>query len=196
MARKHPVIQRDDTIRSVLLGVFVLALALAVVLSDRPLFYGSQDDIIAGAPLPASKLPADFIRIVDDYGLHIPKLRRRPILSLEPDAPPAPIDDRANATPVRFGYSIREGAAAGLPFRAWTDNGHVLYYETPREFVVAPVTDSYLRQVGVPMAKPLDAGDYSFWPHRWGWLFVIAAISIALFEWRAQARRRDALGLI
>lgn len=196
MARKHPVIQRDDTIRSILLGLFVLALALAVVLSDRPLFYGSQDDVIPGSPLPGSKLPADFIRIVDNYGLHIPKFRRRPLLSLDRDPPAPSIDSRDDATPVRFGYSIIEGAAAGLPFRAATERGHVLYYETPREFVVMPVTDDYLRQVGVPMSKPLDAGDYSFWPHRWGWLFVIAALGIGWFELRAQARRRDALGLI
>jgi len=195
MAQKHPVIQRDETIRSILLGVFVLVTAITIVLSDRVLFYGSRSKVIAGAALPKGGLPDDFIRTVDNYGVHIPKFARRPLLSIGAPAGPA-YDTLSQATPLRFGYSIREGAAIGMPFAAGTEHGHVLYYETPHEYVIAPITDDYLRQVKVPMAKPLDDGDYSFWPHRWGWLFVLALLGIGAFELGAQRRRRDALGLI
>ena len=195
MAQQHPVIQRDDTIRSVLLGVFVLALAITIVLSDRVLFYGSRSKVIAGPVVPAAAMPADFMRVIDDYGVHIPKFARRPLLSLDKPSD-VPLGSTEGATPLRFGYSIIEGQAIGLPFRAGTEQGHVIYYETPREYVIIPITDDYLRQIKLPMTKPLDDGDYSFWPHRWGWLFVIAIAGIGWFELGAQRRRRDALGLI
>ena len=195
MAHKHPVIQRDETIRSILLGVFVLVTAITLVLSDRVLFYGTRSKVIPGAIVPKGALPDTFKGTLDDYGVHIPKFARRPLLSIGA-APDQAYDTLAQATPLHFGYSIREGAAIGLPFTATTEHGHVLYYETPHEYVIAPITDDYLRQVKVPMAKPLDAGDYAYWPHLWGWLFVLALIGIGAFELGAQRRRRDALGMI
>ena len=36
----------------------------------------------------------------------------------------------------------------------------------------------------------------SWWNHLWGWLFVVAAIGIALFERGALRRRREILDLI
>ena len=35
--KKHPVIRRDETIRSVLIGVVVIAAVFAILLSDKPL---------------------------------------------------------------------------------------------------------------------------------------------------------------
>ena len=42
----------------------------------------------------------------------------------------------------------------------------------------------------------LDAGSFRSGIIMWGWLFVIAAWGIGLFELGAVQRRRDALGLI
>lgn len=203
--RKHPTIKRDETIRSVLIGVFVLFTACVIALSDRALIIGSRSWVLPGAALPQNVGPPKFAEAIDEYGVHIPKLHHRPLFAVAartPDADPrepTPGLENGESTqprPLRFGYSIRELDILGMPFLPSKEYGHVLYYETPYDFAAALATEDYLKQVRIPLAKPLSAWDFPWWQHMWGWLWLISLIGIGLFELGALRRRREALGLI
>jgi len=201
--RKHPTIKRDETIRSVLIGVFALATVSVIALSDRPLIIGSRSWVLPGNPMPSGVGPADFASVIDEYGVHIPKLHHRPLFAVAarvPDADPAePVRiaaDSVRPSALRFGYSVRELDILGMPFVPHKEYGHLIYYETPYEFVGAQATDDYLKQVKIPTAKPLNDWDYPYWQHMWGWVWLVGLIGIGLFELGALRRRREALGLI
>ena len=201
--RKHPVIKRDELIRSLLIGGLVLALAMVLLLSDRALIIGSRSWVMPGNPMQPGVGPPDFASVIDDYGAHIPKVRHRPLFAVaarvpdaEPREPNQANPESARPRPLRFGYSIRELDILGMPFVPHKEYGHVIYYETPYEFVGAQATDDYLKQVKIPTAKPLNDWDFPYWQHMWGWLWLIGLIGIGLFELGALRRRREALGLI
>lgn len=198
MEKKHPTIKRDETIRSVLIGVFVLATASVILLSERPLIMGVRSWVVPGAPLTHGTGPADFADTVDDFGVHVPKVRHRPLFAV---ATPAPTAEQVSAeyqqrSALGFGYSIREFDLLGMPFVPYREYGRVIYYESPREFAAVSATDDYLKQINVPAAASDNLWAFPFWRHMWGWLFALGLVGIGLFELGAARRRREALGLL
>ena len=193
-AAKHPVIVRDMRIRAALLVALVVALTVVGFLTHRAGIIGDRSWVIAGDPLPEGVGPPNFRDSIDGFGLHIMKIGHPSMLDqqlrLMKRAPAAP-----GPSPLRFGYSILETDILGMPFVPRSEYGHVIYYETPEEFVIAPATDDYLKQIRIP-SKPLSAWNFAWWRHLWGWLFVIALLGIAWFELGALRRKREALGLI
>ncbi|MGH6614253.1 hypothetical protein [Sphingomonas sp.] len=187
-----PVIRRDAMIRGVLLGILILAIATTMVLSKRSRFIGDQSWVLPGAPIAYRDLPRDYVRVLDDYGIHILKLGRQRTI---PAGAPFPVlgDEKP---PLRFGYSFYEKTVAAMPFIVRKQHGHVIYYENGAEFVVMPLNDEYLQRIGVKTAKPLDDGDFPLWPHMWGWLFVVAIAGVGLFELGAARRRREVTGIM
>ena len=195
-SKKHPVIKRDETIRSVLLGMLVLGVVAVLLLSDRPLIIGDRAWVMPGDEIPAGKGPANFNRSLDTFGVHIIKARHRPSFAPKTALPAEREQSYELPTTLRFGYSIIETDILGMPFVPRKDFGHVIYMETPTEFIAAPITDDYLKQMKFPADKPLGLLGFPWWNHLWGWLFVIAAIGIGWFELGALRRRREALGMI
>ncbi|MES2057244.1 MAG: hypothetical protein V4564_15020 [Pseudomonadota bacterium] len=190
--QEDETLKRDGTIRAILLGILILAIATTIVLSKRPVFIGLQSGVVPGAPIADRDLPPDYARAMDGYGVHILKLGRQRKIPMG-----VPISDLTDEKPrLKFGYSFYERDVLAMPFLVRKQHGHVIYYENDAEFVVVPVTDDYLRQVRIKTAKPLDDGDFPLWPHAWGWLFVIAIGGIGLFELGAQRRRREISGIM
>lgn len=193
MALKDPVVARDDTIRSVVLGVIVLAAIGVWMFSERALVIGARSWVMEGAPL--SSTPPNYTRILDEYGVHLPKSQHTPVSMLRARVHlPEAVEVAPNV--MHFGYSIVETSVFGAPYWARKDDGYVIYYETPYEFVYAPVTDDYLRQVKIPGPKPLSSQWFPWWAHFWGWVFPIALAGWGWFELGAMRRRREAEGLI
>ncbi|GAA0329072.1 hypothetical protein GCM10009087_44120 [Sphingomonas oligophenolica] len=198
LAGKHPTIRRDEAIRAVLLIVIGLTFGTIFLLSDRPLIIGDRSAVVRGPAVTASAASTGFVHAVDEYGVHIPKVRHVPLVT--PSAFGGPPRDLP-ATPdevrtLRYGYSINELDILGMPFIPRRQYGVLLYYETPGEFVGVPAVDYNLRMAGIPVAAPLGAWDFPLWRYIWGWLFLIALLGIGFFELGALRRRREALGII
>lgn len=189
---KDPVVRRDEAIRSGLIGTLVVLLVATIGLSERPLIIGNQPYVMAG--IAATPTRPDAQAIMDRFGIHTLKLRRRPLLLLNrpPPPPPAP----AGLPPLRFGYAIVETDVLALPFWFRRDDGNVLFYETPRDYVSVEANAYNLHSMGVTPAVPVERQGFAWWSHLWGWLFVAAAAGIGLFELGAVRRRREAEGMI
>jgi hypothetical protein len=84
----------------------------------------------------------------------------------------------------------------GMPFVYRSQYGPVIYAETDHEFVIAPITDDYLRQMKIRAPGPVDSMSKPWWAYIWGWLFAAGLVGIGWFELGAARRRREALGLI
>ncbi|MDF0489702.1 hypothetical protein PX554_16330 [Sphingomonas sp. H39-1-10] len=187
MAHADPIVARDQHIRSAILGVIVLYAAIVLMVTDRPVVIGSRALVLPGASIPVSAAPKGYVEALDQYGVHLPKQGHAPALA-----------ERAPLTVerLRFGYSIVETSILGAPYWYRKDDGYVVYYETLREYVYAPVTDDYMRKVGLPGPKPLSRQSFAWWEHVWGWVFPLALAGWGLFEIGAARRRREAEGLI
>lgn len=196
MAIKDPIVRRDDGIRSGVLGVGVLVLVVTIGLSERPLVIGNMPDIIAGESATATR--PDAVRIIDEYGVHVLKLRHRPLLyGGAPVAALTEPDPEPNAAqPLRFGYSLIETDILGMPFWVRRDMGPVLFYEQPRDFVAVEANAYNLKSMGVTPKVPVAQQGFAWWGHLWGWLFVASAAGYGLFELGATRRRREAEGMI
>jgi hypothetical protein len=142
------VATRDRYRRGVIVGVILLYAVAVLVFTDRTLPFGSRAMILPGASIPTASAPAGYAEALDQYGVHLPKHGDRAIMQSAPLAPP----DR-----LRFGYSGTETSILGAPYWFGKDDGHVVYYETLREFVYAPVNDDYMRKVGLPGPMPLSS---------------------------------------
>jgi hypothetical protein len=198
MEDSDPIIARDGILRSVILSVIVLYAAIVLLFSDRPLLIGSKPWIMPGASIKLARAPRGYLEALDQYGVHSPKLRHPPLYMLRAPVlrPPSPNPIPVEIDTLHFGYSIVETSILGAPYWLGKDDGYVVYYEMPDEFVYAPVTDDYLRQVKLPGPKPLSSQSFAWWAHVWGWVFPLALGGWGWFEIGAMRRRREALGLI
>ncbi|MDO7842530.1 hypothetical protein [Sphingomonas immobilis] len=195
MALKDPVVARDDTIRSAILGVIVLAAIGVWMFSERPLFIGARSWVMQGVEVRPGGVSPHYARMVDEYGVHLPKSRHTPVSLLRARVR-LPEAVEAIPTDMHFGYSIIETSVLGAPYWARKDDGYVIYYETPTEFVYAPVTDDYLARVKIPAPKPVSSMSLPWWEYLWGWLFPLALAGWGWFELGAARRRREAEGII
>ena len=196
MAHKEPVVRRDDGIRSALLGIGVMALGLTIGLSERPLIIGNMPDIVTGESATATR--PDAARIIDEYGVHVLKLRHPPLLlGLAAVVVRDGSDPKKHETrPLHFGYSLIETDLLGMPFWVRRDLGEVLFYDEAQEFVAVEANDYNLKSMGMTPGTPITEQGFAWWTHLWGWLFVAAAGGYGLFELGATRRRRTAEGMI
>lgn len=196
MAVKHPVVRRDEKIRSALIGVYVIVLIATIGLSERPIPIGNSPWVMPGTPIPKGSGRVGIATMLDDYGVHIPKFAHVPLLVQRAGLTPVAAAPNAADAALAFGYSIVETDILGLPFWFRTDEGHVIYYETPGDYVTVEASDYNLKATGILATTPLASQRFAWWEHLWGWLFVVAAGGTALFELGALRRRREAEGLI
>ena len=187
MVGDDAVVTRDRYRRGVIVGVILLYAVAVLVFTDRTLPFGSRAMILPGASIPTASAPAGYAEALDQYGVHLPKHGERAIMQSAPLAPP----DR-----LRFGYSGTETSILGAPYWFGKDDGYVVYYETLREFVYAPVNDDYMRKIGLPGPMPLSSQSFGWWRHVWGWVFPLALAGWGWFELGAARRKRAVDGLI
>jgi len=181
------VVMRDRYRRVAIAGVILLYAVAVLVFTDRDVPFGRRAMILPGASIPSSRAPAGYAAALDQYGVHLPKHGVRAIVQSAPLAPP----DR-----LHFGYSIIETSIFGAPYGFGKDDGYVVYYETLREFVYAPVNEDYMRKVGLPGPMPLSSQSFAWWRHVWGWVFPLALTGWGWFELGAARRKRAVEGLI
>lgn len=192
-----PIVARDAKIRSAMIGVIVLYAATLLLFTPRAVLIGSRPWIMPGASIPLSRAPAGYLDALDQYGVHSPKLSHSPLyLWRMPKF--GPRIERRPLAPDRlhFGYAIIETSILGAPYWYSKDDGYVVYYETLREFVYAPVTEDYMRQVKLPGPMPLSRQRFPWWRHVWGWIFPLALAGWGWFELGAMRRKRAAEGFI
>lgn len=183
---------RDGKIRGAILGM-ILAYAVAVLsFTDRARLIGSRARILPGVSIPTASAPQGYAEALDRYGVHLPKRADSSMAtSRRADAAPLAPPER-----LHFGYSIVETAVLGAPYWYSTDDGHVIYYETLREFVYAPVSEAYMRKVHLPGPMPLSGQAFAWWRQLWGWVFPLALAGWGWFESGAARRKRAAEGVI
>jgi hypothetical protein len=191
--KKHPVIKRDETIRSILIGVVVLAAAFAILLSDRPLGLTNRPWVAPVAAIPARADLPEMRRFIQNWAYFVPKANHTPLFAVLDRRPP-----KAEGEPQpMLGYSIREVTAAGLPMLSYKELGYVLYLERDGNFQMVPMDEAGLNLLATKTGGHLETGYvFPFWEHFWGLLFLVALGAIGLFELGALRRKRDALGLI
>lgn len=187
MAHADPIVARDQSVRSLILGVIVLYAVLVLACTDRAVPIGSRALVMPGVSISVAAAPRGYVDALDQYGVHLPKNGGRPRVSER-----APL----GVERLHFGYSIVETSILGAPYWYASDDGYVIYYETLREYVYAPVTDAYMRQVKLPGPTPLSRQSFAWWRHVWGWIFPLALAGWGLFEIGATRRKREAEGLI
>lgn len=193
---KHPVIVRDELIRAILVGLFLTAIFIVLMFSNRPLVIGNMPNVIAGMPIPAAKARPDASEILDGYAVHVIKLRH-PALILQRLGLVKPFThDETVVRPIAYGYSIIETDILGMPFWFRPDDGYVLYDETPNEFRTLKVLPQNLEALAITAPDTLPLWRMPWWSHLWGWLFVLAAGGLGLFELGAVRRRRVVEGII
>ena len=193
---KHPVVVRDELIRAILVGAFLVAVFITLLLSNRPLIIGNMPNIVAGTSIPQPAARADASAVLDDYAVHVPKLRHAAlVLQRFGLARDVPVDEAA-PHPLAFGYSIVETDILGMPFWVRTDQGYVIYDETPYEFRAVPVLPVNIKALGISVADTTPGWQLPWWSHLWGWLFVAAVGGLGLFQLGAIRRRRQVEDMI
>jgi len=192
-----PIVARDGKIRSAILGAIVLYAVAMLVFTDRAVLIGSRPLVMPGESIPLSAAPAGYLDALDQHGVHSPKLSHSPLYLWRMPAL-APRVERRPLAPDRlhFGFSVVETSILGAPYWFSKDDGYVVYYETLREYVYAPVTEDYMRQVKLPGPVPLSRQSFLWWQHVWGWVFPLALAGWGWFELGAMRRKRDAEGII
>ena len=193
---KHPVVVRDETIRAILVGLFLTAIFVVLFLSNRPLVIGTMPNVVTGMPIPPANARPDASALLDGYALHVPKMRHSALilqrLGLTHDGP---VDETAPRQ-LSFGYSIVETDILGMPFWFRAYDGYVVYDETPYEFRTLPVLPENLNALRITAADTLPGWRMPWWSHLWGWLFVLAGGGLGLFQLGAIRRRRGVEGII
>jgi hypothetical protein len=191
--KKHPVIKRDETIRSVLIGVVVVAAVFAILLSDKPLGLTNRPWVDPIAEIPARADLPEVKRFIQNWAYFVPKANHTPLFAVLDRRP-----RKAEGEPKpMLGYSIREVTAAGLPMLSYKELGYVLYLEREGNFQMVPLDESGLNLLASKTGTHLETGYFfPFWNHFWGLLFLVALGGIGLFELGALRRRREALDLI
>jgi len=190
-----PRVRRLAVIRNVAFGLVVIWFWAALLLSEKPLVIGRTPLVMQGQEMPARILPPDYLDSLDQYGLHQIKLGHPPLIGGGRRTFEAVGETAPRGTPTRLGYSIVETDIIGMPFWYTRNIGPVIYYETKDEFVCAPVTDDYFRQLKIP-APRLDSLHWPWWNHIWGWLYVLALAATGWLAWRVNEGKREALGII
>ena len=158
----------------IFLGVLVVAVGIALYLSDRPWNLPSAPRIAEVAVLPDTPAFADVRRYTEIGSGVLPYG--------EGGAPPAQA-----RPPLRLGWTYREMSALRMPFWASDEFGFVTYLEQPwgREFgILSPAQIGMLEQrLGRRFSE-----EYSFpwYLHLWGWLPLIGLIAWSLL-WRREA---------
>ena len=193
---KHPVIVRDETIRAVLVGLFLTALFMVLLFSNRPLVIGNMPNVVAGMKIPAANARADASEILDGYAVHVLKLRHPALLWQRLGFARDVAVVQTAPRPLAFGYSIIETDILGMPFWFRADDGYIVYDETPNEFRTLPVLPQNLKALGITTSDALPTWQMPWWSHLWGWLFILAAVGLGLFQLGAIRRRRIVEGMI
>ena len=181
------IVVRDRYRRWGIVGMILLYMLAVLALTDRSLPFGRRALILPGASIATAAAPAGYADALDQYGVHLSKRGGAGPAQSAPLAPP----DR-----LHFGYSVMETSILGAPYWVGRDDGDVVYYETLREFVYAPVSDDYMRKVHLPGPVPLASQHFAWWGHVWGWVLPIALGGWGWFEIGAARRKRDIEGVI
>jgi hypothetical protein len=183
---------------AVLALVFVGALVgtdRGLILSDRPMV----------AHIAAITPPGDFdlAEVLDDYGVHLvhpPGNVERYMLGQQTGDALARKSYGKTSAPAA-GRSIRELAFLCMPFGWFADSdfasGDVVYIRNDVETVYSELNargrEALTRANG---GDVFQRGIFPFWAHAWGWLWVLG-VGLAIWFWlRAQAKRREAEGII
>lgn len=193
---KHPVVVRDETIRAILVGLYLTAIFAVLLTSHRPLIIGNLPNVVAGTRIPIDKARSDATQILDDYAIHVLKLRHAPVILQRFGLARDVVMDETAPRPLAFGYSILETDILGMPFWFRADNGYVVYDETPNEFRELPVLPQNLKALGISVQDTMPTWQMPWWAHLWGWLFVLAAVGLGFFQLSAIRRRRVVEGMI
>lgn len=180
--------------------VTLLALVLvgALVGTDRGFFLSDRPMVAHIANITP---PGDFdlSEVLDDYGVHLVH-------------PPGNVahymlgrgigdslwrDNHGKTSAPAAGRSIREMVFLFMPFGWFTDTGDVIYVRNDVETIYGQLNERGMAAVTrANNGDVFQKGIFPFWAHAWGWLWV-AGLAVAIWLWlRAQAIRREELGLI
>lgn len=189
--------------RDFVLAVLAISLAAILLFSERGWLLSDQRRVVSHvADVPKTGAPglAELPYFVFRGGVHVPvdrskfeALMLRVTTGQEHFAPRYGDSQKWPA----LGYAVREWSLFGMPFAYFSEMNYVLYTQSARETVMAPLGDEGLALLRKEVGRDLTEGFvYPFWRHLWGWLFIAG---VALWGWlyhRGVLRRREELGLI
>lgn len=163
-----------------LLAAIALAVAAALLLSDRPV--GLTD-----------MMRIEEIAILPDSGRLEPVRRYTMIGSgLIPYMPGEPAPPATARPPIKLGWVYREISGLRMPFFAASQFGPVTFVELAQGRQYALMGPEQLAELDARAGRAMTAG-YSFqWYKRlWGWLIVFALIGWTLLRRREERIRED-----
>lgn len=192
---------RKEWAFSLVAGALLLALAGALLLSDRYWVAASRPTVDELATVKVPRELDDTISAIDAYGVHIQRVPskvaqyisiKRAQYGLSEEAP-----SYANMSAPKLGYSVRETTFLGMPFWYTVEYGHVLYFSSDWGVVAAPLNDIGFAALDKANGRDMRATSMiPWWSHLWGWLFV-AGLGLAIWLWhRRTVRWREENGLI
>ena len=191
------------------LVVLVLAWVGAILGTDRSLILGSRPMIDYAGEAKVPEEVGDMTKLLDDYGVHtrLPRNRFEEMLrgaNTLLGHPPRGLDydDLSTMTKPVVGYAVREWSFLGLALGWQADpepayQPAVMYAHTDWEQIYSGLKPGAWEQVNRANGRDVTkVALYPFWNHTWGWLVVLWGF-ITFWLWsRANARRREELGII
>lgn len=171
-----------------LIGLVVLTVAVALVMSGRPFFPASTPRIHEIAQLPDGPAMAD-VREYTEYGSGLLPYNRWE------QAERAPKDWEA-PQPVKLGYAFREVSFVGLPLWSYKEYGIVTFMDTAAGYKIALMSDEQLALLERLTGRRHSNFVFPFWRYAWGWLIVLGILAAVLLHWREQRKWREREGYI
>lgn len=178
--------ERDEPPRAVahfglliLVGFMVVA---SLLVSTRAPTLASFNNVAIAGPVPAGVKLTDY---GDDWSVLIHRSDwRAPVAAL--------LGHTTRGRPPRLGWVVREWSFLGLPLFATRQGDLAAVKEDEYGYRLVGLTNE--EQAAV--AAKGGPGLYPFWRYSWGLLAIAAVAAWVWLEFRWQARRRAALGLI
>lgn len=168
-------------------GHFSLLIAAAFLLfisafaSGRPMALGGFNNVAVVGPPPAGMRFA----WAEDWSVVIHSSDWRPAIAKA-------LGRTGEEQGLRLGWIIREWSFFSLPLLAWRQSELTLVKQDAYGYQLSALTEEERRAI----EQRGGAGPFPFWRYCWGLLVPLAVAGWVWLEFRWQARRRAAMGLI
>jgi hypothetical protein len=169
----------------ILLGVTVVALAAALILSGRPFFPVNTPRIHEVATLPEGQ-KMEAVRRYTEFGSGLLPYNAR-------EKEKRALKDWDEPTPLRLGYAYREISFLKLPFFAYEEYGLVTFLDTQTGYQIAIMQPKQLELLEELTGRKWSDYRFPIERHLWGWLFVFAIVGGLMWRMREQ---REAEGVV
>ncbi|TMJ14114.1 MAG: hypothetical protein E6G94_10270 [Alphaproteobacteria bacterium] len=171
-------------------GLFVMAVAVVLILSARPILPTTMPRVDAIDTVP-NTINFASVRRYTDFGSGL-----LPYTEREKVERGMRRRDQLEEPEVKLGWSYSETTFLGMPYWASQDFGLVTFMETGAGYQIAILMPEQVKLLSELSGKDYGKRSFPLLMHLWGWLFPLGLGLCLWFSFYIEAKKREALGVV